>query len=82
MSGGETLYTNGYCHYLPAVVHKMDPGILAQQSDVRCNRGRIGIIMARGRSFYPSRLKTSGPSSLLLRGARLPSTVCKPGGCS
>ena len=43
--GGETLCTDGYCHYLPAVVHKMDPGILAQQSDVRCKRGRLGVIM-------------------------------------
>jgi hypothetical protein len=44
--GGEILCTDGYCHYhLPAVVHKMDPGILAQQSDVRCKRGRLGVIM-------------------------------------
>ena len=32
------------CHYLPAVVHN-GPGILAQQSDVRCKRGRLGGIM-------------------------------------
>src|SRR5215204_105631 len=34
-----------YCHYLPAVVHKMDPSIIAQQSDVRCKRGRLCIIL-------------------------------------
>src|SRR5215216_6909403 len=43
---GEPTRPMGYCHYhLPAVVHKMDPGILAQQSDVRCKRGRLGVIM-------------------------------------
>ena len=44
--GGEILCTDGYCHYhLPAVVHKMDPSIIAQQSDVRCKRGRLGVIL-------------------------------------
>jgi hypothetical protein len=46
MSGGETLYTNGYCHYLPAVV-QAGPRHLstAQQSDVSFKRGRLGVIM-------------------------------------
>src|SRR5215207_4184977 len=57
MSGGETLYTNGYCHYLPAVVHKMDTGSLAQQSDVSCKnraspRSR-GIGMRPGECEFP-----------------------------
>ena len=42
---GAPIHSMAYCHYLPAVVHKMDPGILAQQSDVSCKRGRLGVIM-------------------------------------
>src|SRR5215203_4441285 len=42
---GRTYATNGLLPLLPAVVHKMDTGILAQQSDVRCKRGRLGVIM-------------------------------------
>ena len=42
----------------------IDRGILAQQSDVRCKRGRLGVIM-----IAPSEVS----SSPALRGARLPS---------
>src|SRR5215216_981722 len=53
--GGEIPYTDGYCHSLPAVAHKMDPGILAQQSDVRCKRGRLGVIMMAPVAYLPHR---------------------------
>src|SRR5215212_1647719 len=42
---GAPIHPMAYCHYLPAVVHKTDTGILAQQSDVSCKRGRLGGIM-------------------------------------
>jgi len=82
--GGENLRetTMDYCHcHLPAVVHKMDPGILAQQSDVRCKRGRRGVIMIAPVAFpqYSQPLGARGrrtgilrPLFLALRGARLP----------
>ena len=76
---------------------RTDTGILAQQSDVRCKRGRLGVIMiapaahtSKGlaKAFVSSaggkgleNQDTPAPLSSTLRGARLPSTVCKPGGC-
>src|SRR5215213_7142217 len=48
--------TDCYCHYhLPAVVHKMDTGILAQQSDVRCKRGRLCVILMAPVAYLPHR---------------------------
>ena len=45
MSGGETRYTPLAIAITSPPSSKTDIRILAQQSDVRCKRGRIGVIM-------------------------------------
>src|SRR5215216_6220657 len=68
---------------------RQDPGILAQQSDVRCKRGRLGVIMiapaahtSKGlaKAFVssaggkgPENRDTPAPLSPTLRDTRLPS---------
>ena len=62
-----------YCHYLPAVV-QAGPSILAQQSDVRCKRGRLCVILIAPAAHTSKGLAKSLVSSAGGKGPEYPSS--------
>jgi len=56
---------------------RQDPGILAQQSDVRCKRGRLGVIMISPAAYTSKGLAKAFVSSAGGKGLELLSLQIK-----